>query len=297
MPAAGAAVSNTTGAAGRRPSAPSRSPPICAETGEGRRLGFLKLVAGMLGVGLDELVQRDDDPPAAAAGHRRRRHRSPAWPSTSGLAVTAIQARDAARDQRREAEGLVAFMLGDLGQARADRPARRARRGRRAGARLLPKQDKEHLVGREPCAAFEGADPDGRDRQHAQATSTALQASTARRWRARRKPCAENPRPAAPVRPRAERVLGRRYRLPARPFPRGRGVDAQLQASGRAPDRLRIHRIRHGKWRACTPTRTSASCSGNPGAMPRLRRFLRIHCPIERDWRRARRMIHNIAKL
>jgi tetratricopeptide (TPR) repeat protein len=33
---------------------------------------------------------------------------------TSGLAVTAIQARDAARDQRREAEGLVAFMLGDL---------------------------------------------------------------------------------------------------------------------------------------------------------------------------------------
>ena len=33
---------------------------------------------------------------------------------TSGLAVAALQARDAARDQRREAEGLVAFMLGDL---------------------------------------------------------------------------------------------------------------------------------------------------------------------------------------
>ena len=33
---------------------------------------------------------------------------------TSTLAVTAIQARDAARDQRRQAEGLVAFMLGDL---------------------------------------------------------------------------------------------------------------------------------------------------------------------------------------
>ncbi|MGH6659408.1 MAG: hypothetical protein ACREBM_07135, partial [Sphingomicrobium sp.] len=32
----------------------------------------------------------------------------------SGLAITAIQARDSARDQRREAEGLVAFMLGDL---------------------------------------------------------------------------------------------------------------------------------------------------------------------------------------
>jgi tetratricopeptide (TPR) repeat protein len=33
---------------------------------------------------------------------------------TSGLAITALQARDSARDQRREAEGLVAFMLGDL---------------------------------------------------------------------------------------------------------------------------------------------------------------------------------------
>ena len=33
---------------------------------------------------------------------------------TSVLAVTAIQARDAARDQRREAEGLIGFMLGDL---------------------------------------------------------------------------------------------------------------------------------------------------------------------------------------
>ncbi len=33
---------------------------------------------------------------------------------TTTLAITAIQGRDAARDQRREAEGLVAFMLGDL---------------------------------------------------------------------------------------------------------------------------------------------------------------------------------------
>src|SRR4051812_22592182 len=80
---------------------------------EERRTGFLKLVAGMLGVGLDELVQRETT----------RRHRHLAWLAagsltgmavTTGLAVTAIQARDAARDQRREAEGLVAFMLGDL---------------------------------------------------------------------------------------------------------------------------------------------------------------------------------------
>jgi len=33
---------------------------------------------------------------------------------TSTLAIVAIEARDAARDQRREAEGLVGFMLGDL---------------------------------------------------------------------------------------------------------------------------------------------------------------------------------------
>ena len=33
---------------------------------------------------------------------------------TSTLAVIAIQSRDAARDQRREAEGLIGFMLGDL---------------------------------------------------------------------------------------------------------------------------------------------------------------------------------------
>jgi eukaryotic-like serine/threonine-protein kinase len=93
-----------------------RAEPLAADfrdAGEGKRLAFLKLVAGMLGVGLDELVQRE----------QTRRHRRLAWlaaaslagmAGTSGLALTAIQARDAARDQRREAEGLVAFMLGDL---------------------------------------------------------------------------------------------------------------------------------------------------------------------------------------
>jgi tetratricopeptide (TPR) repeat protein len=93
-----------------------RAEPLAAdlrETGDGRRMGFLKLVAGMLGVGLDELVQRD----------ATRRQRRLAWLAaaslggmavTSTLAVFAIQSRDEARDQRREAEGLVAFMLGDL---------------------------------------------------------------------------------------------------------------------------------------------------------------------------------------
>jgi tetratricopeptide (TPR) repeat protein len=93
-----------------------RAEPLAADfraAGEGRRLAFLKLVAGMLGVGLDELVQRD----------QTRRHRQLAFLAagslagmavTSTLAVTAIQARDSAREQRRQAEGLVQFMLGDL---------------------------------------------------------------------------------------------------------------------------------------------------------------------------------------
>jgi tetratricopeptide (TPR) repeat protein len=93
-----------------------RAEPLAAdlrEQGDGRRLGLLKLIAGMLGVGLDDLVQRET----------ARRHRRLAWLAaaslagmavTSTLAFTAIQARDSARDQRREAEGLVAFMLGDL---------------------------------------------------------------------------------------------------------------------------------------------------------------------------------------
>src|SRR6059058_1463493 len=93
-----------------------RAEPLAAdfrEQGEGRRLAFLKLVAGMLGVGLDELVQRDTT----------RRQRRLAWLAaaslggmavTSTLAVSAFQARNEAREQRREAEGLIGFMLGDL---------------------------------------------------------------------------------------------------------------------------------------------------------------------------------------
>ena len=93
-----------------------RAEPLAAdlrETGDGRRTGLLKLIAGMLGVGLDDLVQRE-----ATRRHRRLAYLTAAslagMAVTSALAVTAIQARDAARDQRREAEGLVAFMLGDL---------------------------------------------------------------------------------------------------------------------------------------------------------------------------------------
>jgi tetratricopeptide (TPR) repeat protein len=93
-----------------------RAEPLAAdfrEHGEGRRLAFLKLVAGMLGVGLDDLVQRDTT-------RRQRRLAYLAAASLAGMAVTstlaaaAFQARNAAREQRRQAEGLVEFMLGDL---------------------------------------------------------------------------------------------------------------------------------------------------------------------------------------
>lgn len=98
-----------------RPTA-KRAEPIAADLREGRdgrRTGMLKVAAGMLGVGLDELVQRE-------AQRRQKRLTYIAAASlagmtlTSGLAVFAFDKRDEARDQRREAEGLVGFMLGDL---------------------------------------------------------------------------------------------------------------------------------------------------------------------------------------
>lgn len=93
-----------------------RAEPIAAdlrEGGDGRRLGLLKIVAGMLGVGLDDLVQRD-------LVRRQKRLRLIAAASMAGMLVTstlsvvAVEARNEAREQRREAEGLVGFMLGDL---------------------------------------------------------------------------------------------------------------------------------------------------------------------------------------
>ena len=95
-----------------------RAEPLCAdlrENRDGKRLGVLKLVAGMLGVGLDDLVQRE-------VVRRQRRFAIVSAASlagmavASGLAITAIEARDAASDQRRKAETLVSFMLGDLRQ-------------------------------------------------------------------------------------------------------------------------------------------------------------------------------------
>jgi tetratricopeptide (TPR) repeat protein len=93
-----------------------RSEPIAADLRtdrDGREAGKLKLIAGMLGLGLDDLVKREQQ-------RRQKRLTYIAAASiagmtvASGLAVFAFEKRDEARDQRREAEGLVGFMLGDL---------------------------------------------------------------------------------------------------------------------------------------------------------------------------------------
>ena len=93
-----------------------RAEPIAADLRadkDGKQLGLLKIVAGMLDIGLDELVRRDQQ-------RRQKRLTYIAAASlagmtmTSGLAVFAFDKRDEARDQRRQAEGLVSFMLGDL---------------------------------------------------------------------------------------------------------------------------------------------------------------------------------------
>lgn len=81
--------------------------------GDGQRLGLLKLVAGLAGIGLDALVQRD----------AQRRIRRVTY--VTGAAVVAMlamglltalafNARAEAQRQRAEAEGLVEFMFTDL---------------------------------------------------------------------------------------------------------------------------------------------------------------------------------------
>ena len=81
--------------------------------GDGWRLGVQKLVAGLAGVPLDQLVQRD----------ALRRHQRLAWLSAAlaviaialgTMAVFALRARDEARAERAQAESLIEFMLGDL---------------------------------------------------------------------------------------------------------------------------------------------------------------------------------------
>jgi tetratricopeptide (TPR) repeat protein len=94
----------------------NRPEPIAADmrrTRDRHRMTRLKLVAGMLGVGLDELVRRD-------AQRRNRRLVAITAASLAGmtiaaaLATAALIARNEAQKQRASAEGLIEFMLTDL---------------------------------------------------------------------------------------------------------------------------------------------------------------------------------------
>ena len=81
--------------------------------GDGKRLGKLKLVAGLTGLKLDDLVQRE-------AQRRAQRMRwitigaSMIALAMTALAVVAVHARAEAERQRAQADGLVEFMLTDL---------------------------------------------------------------------------------------------------------------------------------------------------------------------------------------
>jgi tetratricopeptide (TPR) repeat protein len=93
-----------------------RAAPVAADARlgqDGRYPARLKLVAGMLGLGLDDLRQRD----------MRRRHRRMVVvtsASVAGMALTlmlalaAYIARDDAERHREQADDLIGFMLGDL---------------------------------------------------------------------------------------------------------------------------------------------------------------------------------------
>lgn len=94
----------------------ARVEPLAADArpeGDGKVDALLKVIAGMLGVGLDALKQRE---------HRRRNRRLVATTAaslaiaavTATLAVAALIARNEADVRRAQAEDLIDFMLGDL---------------------------------------------------------------------------------------------------------------------------------------------------------------------------------------
>jgi len=84
--------------------------PLAADarpSGDGKLLAKLKIIAGILGIRLDELRQRD----------MQRRQRL--WMLSMGgvmtvLAIAAVSARKAAENRREHAENLVGYMVGDL---------------------------------------------------------------------------------------------------------------------------------------------------------------------------------------
>ena len=92
--------------------------PLAADfrpAGDGKRLGLLKLAAGLAAVPLDRLIQRD-------AQQRQRRVMAITALATalililSTLLVAAVRARAEAERRREQTEGMVEFMLTDLRQ-------------------------------------------------------------------------------------------------------------------------------------------------------------------------------------
>jgi tetratricopeptide (TPR) repeat protein len=92
--------------------------PLAADAraaGDGRERAFLKLVAGVLGVGYDTLAQRE-------AQRRNRKLAIIAAASLAGMAIalalaaTAWVARNDAQRRQAQAEDILGFMLGDLRQ-------------------------------------------------------------------------------------------------------------------------------------------------------------------------------------
>lgn len=90
--------------------------PIAADVREGRdgkRLALLKIISGMIGVGLDEVIRRD-------LQKKYRRVTAITGLSLLGvlimgfLTLMAIEGRQEAEQRRTEAEGLIEFMLTDL---------------------------------------------------------------------------------------------------------------------------------------------------------------------------------------
>jgi tetratricopeptide (TPR) repeat protein len=83
------------------------------EGGDGRRGALQKLLAGLLGVGVDELRRRDSQR-QARVGIAVAAIASAVAVVTLGLAIAAMLARRESELRREQAEGLIGFMLGEL---------------------------------------------------------------------------------------------------------------------------------------------------------------------------------------
>lgn len=90
--------------------------PLAADvrpSADGKRGAFLKIAAGLLGVGIDSLRQREQQRRLRVMGAVTAGAVAVAF-VTVLLAVAAIRARDEAEVRRAQAEDLIEFMLGDL---------------------------------------------------------------------------------------------------------------------------------------------------------------------------------------